>query len=95
VLRAVAKLAHLATIVAENVFLPWNSHTASACLHSPAIASRGWRLPSVRRGLLLMAVLLAGLAGPLGDTCRPANRCLNPSGRNNPRLTQNDPPVFP
>ncbi|HEU0006785.1 MAG TPA: ABC transporter permease, partial [Terriglobia bacterium] len=71
VLRAVGYTSrHLATIVAsENVFLLLRGTAigaASALLAIlPAIASRGWRLPSGSMGLLLMAVLLAGLAASL------------------------------
>jgi ABC-type antimicrobial peptide transport system permease subunit len=61
---------HLAMIVAsENVFLLLHGTAigaASALLAIlPAIASRGWRLPSGSMGWLLMAALLAGLAASL------------------------------
>jgi ABC-type lipoprotein release transport system permease subunit len=61
---------HLATIVAsENVFLLLRGTVigaVSALLAIlPAIASRGWRLPSGSVGWLLIAVLLAGLAASL------------------------------
>ena len=71
VLRAVGYTPrHLAMIVAsENVFLLLRGTAigaASALLAIlPAIASRGWRLPSGSMGWLLMAVLLAGLATSL------------------------------
>jgi len=71
VLRAVGYTPrHLATMVAgENVFLLLRGTTigaASALLAIlPAIASRGWRLPSGSTGWLLTSVLLAGLAASL------------------------------
>jgi putative ABC transport system permease protein len=61
---------HLATIVAgENVFLLLSGTAigvASALLAIlPAIASRGWRLPSSSTGWLLGSVLLAGMVASL------------------------------
>jgi len=61
---------HLATIAAgENVFLLLSGTAigaASALLAIlPAIASRGWRLPSSSTGWLLTSVLLAGMAASL------------------------------
>ena len=61
---------HLATIVAsENAFLLLRGlaiGTISALLAIlPAIASRGWKLPSNSMGWLLVAVVLAGLAASL------------------------------
>jgi ABC-type lipoprotein release transport system permease subunit len=71
VLRAVGYTPrHLATIVAgENVFLLLSGTAigaASALLAIlPAIASRGWRLPSSSTGWLLTSVLLAGMVASL------------------------------
>jgi len=71
VLRAVGySPRHLATIVAsENAFLLLRGlaiGAVSALLAIlPAIASRGWKLPSSSMGWLLMAVVLAGLAASL------------------------------
>jgi hypothetical protein len=71
VLRAVGYTPrHLATIVAsENAFLLLRGlaiGTISALLAIlPAIASRGWKLPSSPMGWLLMAVVLAGLVASL------------------------------
>jgi ABC-type antimicrobial peptide transport system permease subunit len=71
VLRAVGYTPrHLATIVAgENVFLLL-SGTAIGAVSAllailPAIASRGWRLPSSSTGWLLASVLLAGMVASL------------------------------
>jgi putative ABC transport system permease protein len=75
VLRAVGYTPrHLATMVAsENLFLLLRGSAigaASALLAIlPAIASRGWRLPSSSVGWLLLAVLLAGLVASLLATC--------------------------
>jgi len=71
VLRAVGYTPrHLATMVAsENVFLLLRGSVigaASALLAIlPAIASRGWRLPSASMGWLFLTVLLAGLVASL------------------------------
>jgi hypothetical protein len=71
VLRAVGYTPrHLATIVAgENAFLLLSGTAigaASALLAIlPAIASRGWRLPSSSTGWLLGSVLLAGMVASL------------------------------
>ena len=71
VLRAVGYTPrHLATIVAgENVFLLL-SGTAIGAVSAllailPAIASRGWRLPSSSTGWLLASVLLVGMVASL------------------------------
>ena len=75
VLRAVGYTPkHLATIVAsENAFLLLCG-TAIGAVSAllailPAIASRGWKLPSGSMGWLLMAVILAGMVASLLATC--------------------------